>query len=44
MARDARFRCAAQWIDEEWSFAESLLKQNKMAAPVACRCRLKPNG
>jgi dimethylhistidine N-methyltransferase len=25
MARDAGFRCEAQWIDEEWPFAESLL-------------------
>lgn len=25
MALDAGFRCDAQWIDEEWSFAESLL-------------------
>jgi len=25
MARDAGFRCDAQWIDEEWPFAESLL-------------------
>jgi dimethylhistidine N-methyltransferase len=24
-ARDAGFRCEAQWIDEEWPFAESLL-------------------
>jgi L-histidine Nalpha-methyltransferase len=26
MARTAGFRCEAQWIDEEWPFAESLLK------------------
>ena len=25
MARAAGFRCQAQWIDEQWSFAESLL-------------------
>lgn len=25
MARDTGFRCDAQWIDEEWPFAESLL-------------------
>jgi uncharacterized SAM-dependent methyltransferase len=25
MARTAGFRCEAQWIDEEWPFAESLL-------------------
>ena len=25
MARDAGFRCQTQWVDEEWSFAESLL-------------------
>jgi L-histidine Nalpha-methyltransferase len=25
MARDAGFRCEAQWIDREWSFAENLL-------------------
>jgi L-histidine N-alpha-methyltransferase len=25
MARDSGFRCDAQWIDEEWPFAESLL-------------------
>jgi len=25
MARTAGFRCAAQWIDEEWPFAENLL-------------------
>jgi len=25
IARDAGFRCVAQWIDEEWPFAESLL-------------------
>src|SRR5207302_7047504 len=25
MARDAGFRCQAQWIDAEWPFAESLL-------------------
>ena len=25
MARDAGFRCQAQWIDGQWSFAESLL-------------------
>ena len=25
MARDAGFRCEAQWIDDEWPFAESLL-------------------
>ncbi|MBZ5614281.1 MAG: L-histidine N(alpha)-methyltransferase [Acidobacteriia bacterium] len=25
MARNAGFRCAAQWIDEEWPFAENLL-------------------
>jgi len=25
MARDAGFRCQAQWVDEEWSFAENLL-------------------
>jgi dimethylhistidine N-methyltransferase len=25
MARDAGFRCAAQWIDDEWPFAENLL-------------------
>ena len=25
MARDAGFRCDAQWIDEEWPFAENLL-------------------
>jgi L-histidine N-alpha-methyltransferase len=25
MARDAGFRCEAQWIDEEWPFAENLL-------------------
>ena len=24
-ARDAGFHCEAQWIDEEWPFAESLL-------------------
>lgn len=24
MARDAGFRCAARWVDEEWPFAESL--------------------
>jgi dimethylhistidine N-methyltransferase len=24
-ARDAGFRCAAQWIDQEWPFAENLL-------------------
>jgi dimethylhistidine N-methyltransferase len=26
MARTAGFRCEAQWIDEEWPFAETLLK------------------
>ncbi len=25
MARDAGFCCQAQWIDEQWPFAESLL-------------------
>jgi len=25
MARDAGFRCEAQWIDDEWPFAENLL-------------------
>jgi L-histidine N-alpha-methyltransferase len=25
MARNAGFRCEAQWIDEEWAFAENLL-------------------
>ena len=25
MARAAGFRCQAQWIDEQWPFAESLL-------------------
>jgi len=25
MAREAGFRCQAQWVDEEWSFAENLL-------------------
>jgi L-histidine N-alpha-methyltransferase len=25
MARDAGFRCEAQWIDEAWPFAENLL-------------------
>jgi len=25
MARDAGYRCEAQWIDEEWPFAENLL-------------------
>jgi uncharacterized SAM-dependent methyltransferase len=25
MARNAGFRCEAQWIDEEWPFAENLL-------------------
>jgi dimethylhistidine N-methyltransferase len=25
MARDTGFRCAAQWVDDEWGFAESLL-------------------
>jgi L-histidine Nalpha-methyltransferase len=25
MARDAGFRCEAQWIDEQWPFAENLL-------------------
>ena len=25
MARNSGFRCAAQWIDEEWPFAENLL-------------------
>ena len=25
MARNAGFRCAAQWIDEQWPFAENLL-------------------
>jgi len=25
IARDAGFRCVAQWIDEEWPFAENLL-------------------
>jgi len=25
MASNAGFRCEAQWIDEEWPFAESLL-------------------
>jgi uncharacterized SAM-dependent methyltransferase len=25
MARDAGFRCEAQWIDETWPFAENLL-------------------
>jgi L-histidine Nalpha-methyltransferase len=25
MARTAGFRCAAQWVDEEWPFAENLL-------------------
>jgi L-histidine Nalpha-methyltransferase len=24
-ARDTRFRCVAQWIDDQWSFAENLL-------------------
>jgi L-histidine N-alpha-methyltransferase len=24
-ARDTGFRCAAQWIDDEWLFAENLL-------------------
>ena len=24
MAKDTGFRCDAQWIDREWSFAESL--------------------
>jgi uncharacterized SAM-dependent methyltransferase len=25
LAENAGFRCRAQWIDEEWPFAESLL-------------------
>jgi L-histidine Nalpha-methyltransferase len=25
MAKNAGFRCQAQWIDEEWPFAENLL-------------------
>jgi uncharacterized SAM-dependent methyltransferase len=25
MARDAGFSCEAQWIDEQWPFAENLL-------------------
>jgi uncharacterized SAM-dependent methyltransferase len=25
IARDAGFRCEAQWIDQQWPFAESLL-------------------
>jgi uncharacterized SAM-dependent methyltransferase len=25
MARDAGFRCHAQWVDKEWPFAENLL-------------------
>jgi len=25
MARSAGFRCEAQWIDEQWPFAENLL-------------------
>ena len=25
MANDAGFRCEAQWVDEQWPFAESLL-------------------
>ena len=25
MARDAGFRCEAQWVDQEWPFAENLL-------------------
>jgi uncharacterized SAM-dependent methyltransferase len=25
MARDAGFRCEAQWVDEQWPFAENLL-------------------
>jgi uncharacterized SAM-dependent methyltransferase len=25
MARTAGFRCEAQWIDEQWPFAENLL-------------------
>ena len=25
MARSAGFRCDAQWIDEQWPFAENLL-------------------
>jgi L-histidine Nalpha-methyltransferase len=25
MSGDTGFRCQAQWVDEEWSFAESLL-------------------
>ena len=25
MAKNAGFRCEAQWIDEQWPFAESLL-------------------
>jgi L-histidine Nalpha-methyltransferase len=25
MARDARFCCEAQWVDEQWPFAENLL-------------------
>jgi len=26
MAREAGFRCEVQWIDEQWPFAENLLK------------------
>jgi uncharacterized SAM-dependent methyltransferase len=25
IARDAGFRCEAQWIDDQWPFAENLL-------------------
>jgi hypothetical protein len=25
MAKDAGFSCQAQWIDEQWPFAENLL-------------------
>jgi hypothetical protein len=25
MARDSGFSCQAQWIDEQWPFAENLL-------------------
>ena len=25
LSEDSGFRCAAQWVDEEWPFAETLL-------------------
>ncbi|MGH9455564.1 MAG: L-histidine N(alpha)-methyltransferase, partial [Terriglobia bacterium] len=32
LAEDAGFRCEAQWIDPEWSFAENLLVAGNIPA------------